>query len=146
LKLEISKKMTTFNPSKMGLRYIYLDDPYDETNLTGPIGGRMDVGIFASDEKTEAAISPPLAMAGSFGALQLVGAGSWWPGGAPPVVCLAGRWLAAARRLPPVVCGREKQKERERSGGSERRERERRKRTGHVALSYRAVQFFKNCT
>ncbi|PON39695.1 hypothetical protein PanWU01x14_303350 [Parasponia andersonii] len=47
--------MTTFNSVKMGLRYIYLDDPCDETNPTGLVRGRMVIGIVAGDEKSDSA-------------------------------------------------------------------------------------------
>ncbi|PON44978.1 hypothetical protein PanWU01x14_262660 [Parasponia andersonii] len=70
-------------------------------------GGRMDARIFAGDEKTEAVVSRPLATEGYSGALQLVCAGSWQHGGAPPVVCSAGQWLAAAGRLPAFLRLRE---------------------------------------
>ncbi|PON31202.1 hypothetical protein PanWU01x14_371660 [Parasponia andersonii] len=45
--------MTTFNPGKMELRYTYLDDPYDDTNPTRPVLGRMVARIVAGDEKIE---------------------------------------------------------------------------------------------
>ncbi|PON77869.1 hypothetical protein PanWU01x14_022230 [Parasponia andersonii] len=49
--------MTIFDPDSMGLRYIYLDNLCDDTNPTGPVWSRMDVGIFAGDKKTERLLS-----------------------------------------------------------------------------------------
>ncbi|PON31745.1 hypothetical protein PanWU01x14_367330 [Parasponia andersonii] len=57
--------MAIFNTGKMGLRYIYLDDPCDETNPTGPVGGRMVTRIVAGGQKSEmATLSSPAAPGG----------------------------------------------------------------------------------
>ncbi|PON68975.1 hypothetical protein PanWU01x14_092920, partial [Parasponia andersonii] len=60
-------KMATFNPCKMGLRYIYLDDPCDETNSKGLVGGRMVAGIVTGGQKFD------LASFSSSATLQLAG-------------------------------------------------------------------------
>ncbi|PON39038.1 hypothetical protein PanWU01x14_307880 [Parasponia andersonii] len=45
--------MAIFYLDSMGLRYIYIDDPCDNTNPTGLVWSRMDAGIFAGVQKSK---------------------------------------------------------------------------------------------
>ena len=45
--------MANFDPDSMGSRYVYLDDPYDDTNPTEPVWSRMVARIFAGGQKSE---------------------------------------------------------------------------------------------
>ncbi|PON36833.1 hypothetical protein PanWU01x14_325250, partial [Parasponia andersonii] len=89
--------------------YIYLDDPYDETNPTEPVGGRIVAKIFAGDEKSETASLEISGDSGCSGGLWWPATGSWWCGGGSPVICSAGQSLnggAASCLRPKERAGR----------------------------------------
>ncbi|PON71310.1 hypothetical protein PanWU01x14_074500 [Parasponia andersonii] len=92
--------MTTFNPGKMGLRYIYLDDPCNETNPTRPVGGRMVAGIVAGSQKTETTTFSSPATVAPLATLPLAGAGSWW---ARELRSQSGGWTTPERRVAAVI-------------------------------------------
>ncbi|PON57581.1 hypothetical protein PanWU01x14_173010 [Parasponia andersonii] len=45
--------MAIFDPDSMRLKYIYLDDPCDDTNPTGPVWSQMDAGIVVGGRISE---------------------------------------------------------------------------------------------
>ena len=77
--------MTEFNPDNIESRYIYLDDPCDDTNPMGPVWSRMDAGISADGQKSKKASKR---QQWSFPAI-------WWPTAAAD----DRRRCAAARRV-----------------------------------------------
>ncbi|PON68198.1 hypothetical protein PanWU01x14_097580, partial [Parasponia andersonii] len=98
----------------------------DETNLTGPVGGRMVDGIVAGGQKSE--------MASKLFSGEPVVGGDWR--GAAKLrrgtgrLCRSVGWVDSCRSnaaAPPVVHGRERERDR---GGGEREEREKEKGQG----------------